>query len=620
MSRLPNLIMLLLACSLTTYASAQLHVATGGNDANPGSADKPLATLAKAVEVARARQAKQILLHGGSYYDVSVGLGAEDSGLIVESAPGEKAVLFGGVALTGWQKLNDHLFAAALPADRKWDIRLLRVNGRMAPRARFPKEGTLAHLTKFDVPWMSSTGGGWKRKPTHEELTTLQYQPGDFPADLDIKNAEITVYHMWDESVVGIAAHDLAKQILTLSPETGHPPGAFGVKKYVLWNIEQGLSEPGQWYFDRANGRIVYWPLAGEEMAKAETIVGASTSILRVNGAKDVTIRNLTLSVTTVPLITGGFAAHSFAGAIQLDKTENCRLTNLTIREVAGQAIRAGGNVVGTRVEDCDISFCGAGGVYVSGQNSMISNNHIRAVGRMFPSGIGIQSGGKGSLIAHNEVHDCSYSAITGGGENITYEYNLIYDCMKVLHDGAAIYVFAGKNCILRKNYARDIIDTGGYGASAYYLDERSEGCVVEENLSVNVARPSHNHMAKNNTIRNNVFVVKGDATITFPRSSEYALEGNVVYATGKIRFENIDGVATWSKNLLYSGAGKIEGVTQKDYSATGTVDGIRGDTLAGDPLFVDMAKGDWRYKPDSPALKLGLKPVDVNTAGVERK
>ena len=68
---------------------------------------------------------------------------------------------------------------------------------------------------------------------------------------------------------------------------------------------------------------------------------------------------------------------------------------------------------------------------------------------------------------------------------------------MKTLYDGAAIYMFGAKDCVMRGNFVRDIIDTDGYGASAYYLDENSEGCVVENNLSLRVARPSHNHLAK---------------------------------------------------------------------------------------------------------------------------
>ncbi|HEX2972695.1 MAG TPA: hypothetical protein VHP11_10200, partial [Tepidisphaeraceae bacterium] len=183
-------------------------------------------------------------------------------------------------------------------------------------------------------------------------------------------------------------------------------------------------------------------------------------------------------------------------------------------------------------------------------------------------------------------------------------------------HDGGAIYVFAGKNCILRGNVARDIPDTGGYGSSSYYLDERSEGCIVENNLSVNVGRPSHNHMAKNNIIRNNVFITNGDLRLTFPRSTGHVLEGNILYAAGKITFENIDGVATWSKNVMYSAAGQVEGITLKDYSAAGTVPGARGDTLIADPLFIDLAKGDYRYKPESPATKLGLPMTDFSKAG----
>jgi hypothetical protein len=33
----------------------------------------------------------------------------------------------------------------------------------------------------------------------------------------------------------------------------------------------------------------------------------------------------------------------------------------------------------------------------------------------------------------------------------------------------------------------------------------------------------------------------------------------------------------------------------------------------------VDWEKGDYRYKPESPALKLGLEAVDVSKAGRTR-
>src|SRR5690242_3163246 len=124
---------------------------------------------------------------------------------------------------------------------------------------------------------------------------------------------------MWDESVAGISVRDPAQRILKLSPPLGHPPGAFGVQKYCLWNIKEGMTRPGQWYFDRTRSRVVYWPLAGEEMQKAAAIVPTQRTIIHLAGATNVTLRDFNLEVTTVPLITGGFAAAAFDGAVQLD-------------------------------------------------------------------------------------------------------------------------------------------------------------------------------------------------------------------------------------------------------------------------------------------------------------
>ncbi|MBI2926192.1 MAG: right-handed parallel beta-helix repeat-containing protein [Verrucomicrobia bacterium] len=296
------------------------------------------------------------------------------------------------------------------------------------------------------------------------------------------------------------------------------------------------------------------------------------------------------------------------------------RLSRSHRHGVAGHAISARGNVSDTLIEGCEIAECGAGGIYVGGTRATIHNNHVHGIGRFYPSAIGIYHGGRDCVVSHNKVHDCSYSAINYGGLRNIIEDNLLYDCMKVLHDGAAIYLFGGKECILRRNVARDFVDTGGYGASAYYLDEQSTNCVVEQNLSLRVGWPSHNHMATNNVIRNNVFIVPGDAKWTFPRSTGFTVEKNVLHATGKIRIEGVNAVANWSRNLFFTGAGKIELLDLKDYSRTGQREGPPGDTVVADPLFVDWENGDYRFRPDSPAHKLGIAPLDVSRAGRIRR
>ncbi len=619
-------------------AGAEFWVAPMGSDNANGSREHPFATLARARDAARtvsASQARSILVRGGNYYNVRLTLGPQDSGLTVEAAPGERPVLHGGQPIRGWQKDGDHFYAAALPAfpvlpDRAasdgWQIRALQVNGQWRPRARFPEHGELPHLTSFNVRWMSTTGGGWERKPTRDELTTLKYRAGDLPAGLEITNAEITVFHKWDESCVGVAHHDVTNHVLRLTPPTGHPPGAFGVKKFVVRNTREGLQRPGQWYHDRARQRLVYWPLPGEDMSQIEVIAPSATTIIRLRGTPDarvkgVTLRGLALAVTSVPLISGDFAARRFDGAVSLSNTENCTLSGLTIRCVAGHAVKAERGDIGTLVTDCEVTQCGAGGIYVGGTSSVISNNLVQSVGLSYPSAVGLQGGGKGLLISHNEIHDCPYSGICYGASGSVFEDNLIYDCMKVLGDGAAIYLSGAKDTVLRRNVARDITDISpGYGASAYYLDEQCTGCLVEGNLALRVAQPSHNHMATNNVIRNNVFIVSGDTRLTFPRCDSFSFERNIIHASGKIRIEGANAMTNWSKNLFFSGTGAVEQVQLDRYRATGTSTNLPRDTIMADPRFRNWQAGDFRFELDSPALRLGIQPLDVSNAGRARK
>ena len=605
-------------------AHAEVFVAPQGNDQNEGTREKPFGSLTRARDAVRALppDRKYIVVRGGPYFDVTLTLTPQDSGLTIEAAPGEKPILYGGIKIHGWEKEGDHLFSAPLPPGQEHaEVRLLEVDGRMAARARFPAEGTLTHENKFNVRWMSTTGGGWQRKPTPKELTTLRYKTGDLGDWLDVKNAEITLYHMWDESCVGLAAHDSSTRTLQLASPSGHPAGAFGIKEYVIWNIREGLTAPGQWLHDRTRNRLVYWPLPNQDPNQVTMIAATHESILRLQGSPNepvtnITVRGLGFSATTVPLRAAGFASSGFDGAISLEYANSCTFENLTVTHAAGHAINTKLDCNHIKVLDCIIAECGAGGLYVGGKSNLIENNLVHHIGLSYPSAIGIYRGGHDSVVRHNEIHHTPYSAINFGGESNVVEYNLIYNCMTVLHDGAAIYMFAAKNCILRGNLARDIIATGNDGASAYYLDELSEGCLVEGNLSLRVRWPFHNHMATKNTIQNNVAIVEGNAKLSFPRSSGYILRGNVIYASGKIRIEGIEAVSTWTNNLLFSQSGKIERAHLNDYATHSIETGPPENTQTTDPLFTDWKKGNFTYQPGSPARALGLDSFNATIAG----
>jgi len=619
-------------------------VAPDGDDESPGSKKRPFMTVSRALEAVRSlppEKAGKIVLRGGTYYDTRIDLTEKDSGLTIEAAPGETPVLYGGHPVTNWVREGDFLTAElAGVREGTWDFRAFIVNGEMRQRARLPETGAFTHLSEFKVRWMSSTGGGWERKPTEEELTTMIYKPGDLGPWLDTNNAELTIFHAWDESVVGVRSIDDRTHTITFSIPSGHPPGGFGdwmekARTYVVWNIREGMRNPGQWYLDRTAGKLVYWPLPGEDIDTIIAIVPTAETIVRLeSGIHDITLNGLALSSTTTPLITGGFGALRFDGAVSGRKLSRCRFTNLIVRNVGGWGIKASGDSL--TIEGCIVENTGAGGISFNGMNVTVNNNLIHRIGIIYPSALALQGGGTDCRISHNEIHETPYSAINCGGLRTIIEYNLIYDMMQVLNDGGAIYCFAPEELIMRGNVVRG---ASGTRAHAYYLDERAENCVVENNLAVDTTWPVHNHMTKNCIIRNNVFIDSGHQLLTFPRTSGMKFERNILIADD-ITFEaptassaktplpknvpeavkpflNANGITEMPNNIVYSRTGTVNHKIIGDYSTIKTVpmEPLDG-TLYTDPLLSDWEKGDYSFRQDSPAHALGITPIDVSTAG----
>ena len=109
-----------------------VYVSPQGADRQDGTTARPLATLAKAVAFCREAGARgsRIRLFWGDYFDVSVTLTEEDSGLTIEAVEGETPVLYGGRLIANWRPDGDRFWVADLPGVREgtWDFRSLVVN------------------------------------------------------------------------------------------------------------------------------------------------------------------------------------------------------------------------------------------------------------------------------------------------------------------------------------------------------------------------------------------------------------------------------------------------------------------------------------------------------------
>ena len=598
---------------------AEFYVAPNGKDANPGTKAEPFATLVRARDAARKAgpgTAKRIIVEAGEYFDVSLVLEPQDSGLTIEAAPGGRPVLYGGRRVTNWRKDGDKFYAAELPGVKEgtWDFRTLVVDGKLRPRARMPRRGAFRHLNTSIVRWDRPRRCLWP-KPTEAQLTTMSYREGDLGGWLEPRNAEITVYHNWDESYVGVKAIDTTKRIVTFVNRCSYPPGAYPhapkARDYVVWNVRRGMHEAGQWYLDRKRGMVVYWPRPGEDIRKLNVIAPCCESIIRLAGqpkkpVREVTVKGLALRGTTTPLKSPGWAARVYAGALDAQWAGDCRFSDLSIESVGGHGIRIR-NDRGTHVIGLDVRETGAGGIYlIDTVKARACDNRVAHVGRVYTSAVGICAVShadsdwtpcQDNAVLHNEVFDTPYCGIEFGGIRNRIEKNLIHNVMKVLNDGAAIYG-QGRGHTIRSNVARGL--PHGRLVAAYYPDELNIDCLVEGNLAVDCSWPSHNHKSRNLTIRNNVFVnTKGDCRITTPAArGAILLEKNVICATGEIRVDPL----SWKDNLVFSRQGAYAGVPK--------------DVVKADPMFVAPAKGDYRFKPGSPAQKLGIKPLDIKDVG----
>ncbi|HVO67350.1 MAG TPA: right-handed parallel beta-helix repeat-containing protein [Syntrophales bacterium] len=574
--------------------------------------------------------ARIVLMPGRHMFTEPLVLNPQDSNLIIEGNPVSKTIAYGGRFITGWQREEEGGFWFAPiqdVKDGKWDFRQLYVNGEIRSRARLPGKELFTHESRFEQKWNYTSGGGFIPAPTIQQRSTMVYAPGQIPDGISLKNAEFIIYHQWDVSWAKVISHDPMTRTLRLNPPCTYPPGAFGIQQYAVENVREGMLRPGQWYLDRDEGKVVYWPLEGEDPNVLSFEASVLESLVQVNGSKekkvsDITIRNLYLQLTSSKINqSGGFGAPGFEGAISMNNAVNCGMTALTISRTGGQGIKIT-NSSGVAVKDCEVHHTGANGIYFhNGYKNLIENNSVHDVGLIDPNAMGINAGyQKNTSIAHNDVYSVSYSGIALGNsmkDNApamnTLEYNRVWDVMNGIDDGACIYLSGKeKKSIVKGNV---LSDSRGRSAAAagLYLDENVEDVLCEDNLVYDISgSPLHVHMARNNTIRNNIFVCNAKNRISFAGSDKTVFEHNIVYAPhADISFINPEGASIKDNLIHFSKKAMESGKEEKKALPNGAT-----GTIEDDPGFVDSSTNNFNLRPDSPALKAGFKPFDSSKAG----
>jgi len=644
--------------------SADIYIAPNGNDTwsgalpKPKDGDGPVATIARAQELVRARRLSQagpitVLLRGGTYrISEPLTFGPADSGsraapITWAAYPGEKPIVSGGRVLQGWTETEDGLWALNVPevASGEWFFWQLFVDGQRRRRCREPDEGYFRSEGPF-IPRPARRSKEWGNP---ECRIGFFFKDGDLQAWKDMDNGTGVVSQSWTASVHWIDTIDEAKHELRFTKGSGWPMGYWEKnQRYYIENVRAALDEPGEWYLNRHTGLCLYKPRKGERIESFAPIAPVADQLLRVEGDSDAGLPAEGLVFQGLSFQHGAFvlpydqrhdgqAAISLTGAIYTKGTVNCRFEDIEVAHVGTYAVWFAAGTRDTTLIRSELHDLGAGGVKIGEtrseqteatacRNNLVDNCFIHDGGHIAKAGIGVWIGRSNyHTVSRNEICDFDYSggsigwswgyAPSSANHNV-FEYNHIHHIGNgVLSDMGGIYCL-GKSpgTVLRGNVMHDIASYS-YGGWGLYTDEGSSDIVMEKNVVYNTKSGGfHQHYGRDNIVRHNILAFAREGQIIRSREEKhlsFTVEKNIVifdnglplgknYNNGNYAFDN---------NLYWDVTGEpflFAGYDLEEWREEGN----DANSLVADPKFRNARKFDFRLSPGSPAHLLGIEPL----------
>ncbi len=666
--------------SLTDAAETSpyvFHVAPEGNDhwsgtpaePNATQTDGPFATVARARDaIRRIRQRDEglkkpvvVTIRGGTYFLAEplvftpADSGTPECPITYRAYQREKPILSGGRTVEGFTKGAGNLWSVEIPAVKsgQWYFYQLFVNGRRCTRARIPNRGYLR-----------------TERTLHERF---YYRGDDIRRWTNFEDVSVVLMHLWEASVHFIDELDEQKRMARLNsriPWGGFYPPWERHQRYYVANVREGLDAPGEWYLNRKSGRLSYYPRPGENMATAQVIASRlPVTLIELRGApaqnqfvEHLHFEGLSLQHADADLsrsvINSGQAAAGQQAAVMGIGLRHSSFRRCEIAHVGEHAIWLRTGCQDNQIAECYLHDLGAGGVRIGEagtaaseaetvERNTVDNNLIHHGARLFHGACGVCVGRSSyNRITHNDISDFGWIGIAVGWQwgyqpttahHNTIDFNHVHHIGHgIMSDMAAIYTLGvSPGTTVRNNlihdvkaypkyYNKELITGGGYApqeASGIYPDEGTSGVLFENNVVYNVGgRCFGINYCRNNTLRNNIFAQSPHGlglNIADAGHLQIDAQRNIICCTTpEILFGAWLGKQVMDNNLYWVTSGErpvFSGRTLAQWQA----EGHDQHSIVADPGFVDPAAGDFRLRPDSPALKVGFKPIDIDAAGL---
>ena len=536
-----SILFIAISMSCNSLNTIEFFVSQEGDDANSGKKDAPFKSINKAKDAVRsqlqANSRKTIIVNisGGRYYmDTPIVFTSEDSGkenypVIYRAIDGEEPVFTGSRELKNWQLLNnpdkiESLSPAVAGKIYVTDIRAANINdfgdpteigkrpelfcnGEVQTLARWPNEGFVnAGLAKgnTDLPETYI-----KKHGTVE---------GVFEYGNEVQNrwgteqdARLGGYWYWDwsDEFQKIKNIDALSKTIHLE-EPYHRYGYKDSLRYFGLNLFCELDQPNEWYLDRSEGLLYWYPPEDiiPNQAKVTLSVFNAPYMVEMNNSSNITLQGLSFE-------------EGRGSAISISDGNNCLVSNCRIERFGedGIHIKDGAS---HGVSGCLLRTFGCGGIKIKGgdRKELIPANHFventvveyfSLFKRTYEPAIFLE--GCGSRINNNRFRYSSSSAMRLEGNDFLVEYNEISHVVNESDDQGALdmwYNPSYRGIEIRYNHWSDIKGGTLHGAAAVRLDDMISGVTIFGNVFERCGAIKFGgvqiHGGKDNLVDNNLF------------------------------------------------------------------------------------------------------------------
>ena len=548
------------AAMVALFANAKtvtVYMAPDGNDANDGSAAKPVRNLSKAVELMRLDKeadSRRIVVRDGVYSIETnvVSLGKTDANVTIEAEHPGKALFTGAVPVTGWRPYpGDRRFLTApLPFEGKSEmLYMLTIGGENAPLAAYPDFGG-----ENKMPYLSSQEEGLLTgNRTVMKYDRLALPKGYDFRDLDIKSAWATVPQEWVTTRSYILTNDWQNDTFVYKSPMSMFIGMFNTG-FQIANCLLGMRKPGMWMYEVGKNRLIYWPKAGEtiETLNKNASVSRAVAFLSAFASKNLVVRGLTVEGLSSSFNTGYTAkprpvALMFRGYPNSTNRYNVTIENCEVRACAGLGIILG-YANNCRVRNCRVHDMGDGGIVTEGSSREVNVYdcvvHHTGLFNTRANAISVSSGH--SEILRNTVHHTPGPGFVLWSAHSMFASNHIHHTMQSSRDGGGLYgsfMFT----TLKDNYVHDV---GVW--SGLYCDEGGQRNLFTGNRFEGVWWPIYVHCSYGVVVSNNFFTCDDAMRFLFLDSCHCVFTRNTIRTTKMVTKDpSLNSCDEWSENRV---------------------------------------------------------------------